>query len=255
MSIEEENNQDSSTPSETDQSGPDQPPPGEPGFPLYTYLLTACIVAVAIVQFTTDGSIWETGRSTHMTGFIKDNFRHGEYWRILTGATAHVNIIHIFFNSMALVSFGKLIEMLSNRAHLVTVFLISAIGGGIMSLILNPQGNSVGASGGIIGLLGYLVVYSMRRKQFLAPEFRRSLLFNTGFIVVYGIALYQLIDNYAHLGGFLAGAAYALVQVPGDPHVDPRPVGAAGELAGLVSLGIFIAASIFSILILTGLVL
>ena len=76
----------------------------------------------------------------------------------------------------------------------------------------------------------------MRRKQFLAPEFRRSLLFNTGFIVVYGVALYQLIDNYAHLGGFLAGAVYALVQVPGDPHVDPRPVGAAGELAGLVSL-------------------
>ena len=123
MSIEEENNHEG-TSSEADESGPDQPPPAEPGFPLYTYLLTACIVAVAIVQFTTDGSIWETGRSTSITGFIKDNFRQGEYWRILTGATAHVNIIHIFFNSMALVSFGKLIEMLSNRAHLVIVFLI-----------------------------------------------------------------------------------------------------------------------------------
>jgi membrane associated rhomboid family serine protease len=253
MSIEEENNQDS-TQSEADESGPDQPPPVEPGFPFYTYLLAACIVVVAIVQFTTDGSIWETERSTRITGFIKDNFRHGEYWRILTGATAHINIIHIFFNSTALVSFGKLIELLSNRAHLATVFLISAIGGGIMSLILNPQGNSVGASGGIIGLLGYLVIYSMRRKQFLAPEFRRSLLFNTGFIVVYGIALYQIIDNYAHLGGFLAGAFYTLFQVPGDPHVDPRPVGTAAELVGLVSLGIFIAASIFSILMLTGFV-
>jgi membrane associated rhomboid family serine protease len=254
MSMEEENRRDGAQ-SETAESMPDQPSLVEPGFPLYTYLLTACIVAVAIVQFTTDGSIWDTGRSTRITGFIKNNFRHGEYWRILTGATAHVNIIHIFFNSMALVSFGKLVEMLSNRAHLAIVFVISAIGGGVMSLVLNPQVNSVGASGGIIGLLGYLVVYSMRRKQFLAPEFRRSLLFNTGFIVVYGIALYQIIDNYAHLGGFLAGAFYALFQVPGDPHVDPRPVGTASELAGLVSLGIFIAASIFSILMLTGLVL
>ena len=251
--MEEENSQDG-TQSEAEESARDQPPPMKPDFPLYTYLLTACIVAVAVVQFTADGSIWETERSTLITGFIKDNFRRGEYWRILTGASAHINIIHIFFNSMALVSFGKLIEMLSNRAHLAIVFLISAIGGGIMSLILNPQGNSVGASGGIIGLPGYLVIYSMRRKQFLAREFRRSLLFNTGFILIYGIALYQLIDNYAHLGGFLAGAIYALFQVPGDPHIDPRPVDTAAELAGLAALGVFIAVSIFSILMLTGVV-
>ena len=55
--------------------------------------------------------------------------------------------------------------MLSNRAHLAIVFLLSAIGGGILSLVSQPDGISVGASGGIVGLIGYLAVYAFRRRQ------------------------------------------------------------------------------------------
>jgi len=157
-------------------------------------------------------------------------------------------------NGYALFSFGRLVELLSNRAHLPAVFLLSVIGGNILSLIFLPQGGSVGASGGVVGLLGYLVVYSFRRRQFLAPEFMRSLLINTGIMIVFGISLYQVVDNYAHLGGFLAGAAYALIQVPGDPYRDPREAGKTADVAGLAALGIFAAISIFSILLITGVV-
>lgn len=215
----------------------------------YTYALLACIIAAAVIQQVVG---WE--KSAIIAAFDKDQFRHGEYWRMLTGTALHANPVHIFMNAYALFSFGKLVEILSNRAHLPIIFLLSAIGGGILSLIFMPGGGSIGASGGIIGLLGYLVVYSFRRRQFLAREFIRSLLINIGIMIVFGISLYQIIDNYAHLGGFLTGAVYALIQVPGDPYKDPREAGKAVDMAGLVALGIFAATSIFSILLITGVV-
>ena len=220
-----------------------------PVTPYYTYALVACIIAAALTQLAVG---WE--KSAIIAAFDKVLFRQGEYWRILTGSALHANPVHIFMNAYALLSFGKLVELLSNRAHLPIIFLLSAIGGGILSLIFMPGGGSIGASGGIIGLLGYLVIYSFRRRQFLAREFIRSLLINIGIMIVFGISLYQVIDNYAHLGGFLTGAAYAFFQVPGDPYKDPREAGKTVDLAGLVALGIFAATSIFSILLITGVV-
>jgi membrane associated rhomboid family serine protease len=225
------------------------PVPVPPVTPYYTYALMACIIAVAITEMAIG---WE--RAAEVAAFDKDLFRHGEYWRMLTGSALHLNLTHIVLNAYALYIFGKLVELLSNRAHLPLIFLLSAIGGDILSIICMPEGGSVGASGGIVGLLGYLVVYSLRRKQFLAPAFIKNLLLNTGIMIVFGIAFYQAIDNFGHLGGFLTGAAYALIQVPGDPYKDPREAGPAVSWAGLTAFGIFAATSIFSILLITGVV-
>jgi membrane associated rhomboid family serine protease len=81
----------------------------------------------------------------------------------------HGGILHIFFNGQALLGFGGLIEYLSNRAHLLIVFVLAIIGGGLCSLFFMPDGNSVGASGGIMGLIGYLAIYGFRRKRQLPP--------------------------------------------------------------------------------------
>ena len=222
-------------------------PPGgiQPPFPLYTYILLGCIIAVTAAQLIAglDASILSAG-------FVKTAFlRDHEYWRILTGAALHGGLLHIFFNGYALLSFGRIFEMLANRAHLAIVFLLSAIGGGLLSLYFIPNGISVGASGGIVGLIGYLAIYAFKRRQFISPEFRKSLLINIGFILVFGIILWQSIDNFGHVGGLLTGCIYALVQVPSDPYTDPRDTNSAGHFAGLLSLAVFVAASVFSILL------
>lgn len=139
--------------------------------------------------------------------------------------------------------------MLANRAHLAIVFLLSAIGGGVLSLIFMPHDTSVGASGGIVGLIGYLLVYAFRRRQFISPEFRKNLLINIGFILIYGLVLYKVIDNFGHIGGFITGAVYGLIQIPSDAHVDPRESGPAFEYAGLAAVGIYVATCCFSILL------
>ena len=185
-----------------------------------------------------------------IAGFVKPAFlKNHEYWRILTGGALHADFSHILFNGYALFSFGKTMEFLTNRAHLAIVFLLAVIGGGLMSLAFMPDGISVGASGGIVGLVGYLAVYGFRRRQLLSPEFLKNILINIGIMTVFGIVAYKSIDNFGHLGGLLVGAIYGFIQIPKDLYENPREIGKVTEISGLVALGIFIAVSIFSILL------
>lgn len=229
-------------------------PVSRPPVPVYTIILLGCIAAVFAVQFLTsrDPEFMSVDRySGFVAGFDKQAFLNGhEYWRILTGATVHSGILHVLMNGYAFYSFGKLFEMLSNRAHLAIVFLLSALGGGVLSLIANPDVPSVGASGGIVGLLSYLAVYAFRRRQFIAPAFRKNLLINIGFILVFGLVLYQRIDNFGHIGGLLTGAVYAFLQIPSDEYADPRIAGRVSRTFGIMAIGIYAAASILTILLL-----
>ena len=220
--------------------------------PFYSIILIVCLVVVSLAQLAVDGSdsvLFGGNLSASLAGFDKPAFVSGEYWRILTGAALHGGAIHLLFNCYALYVLGKLIESLSNRAHLAIVFLLAAIGGGVLSLIFLPEGNSVGASGGIVGFLGYLAAYGFIRRKLLSNGFLKGMLFNIGFIAVYGIFLNQKIDNFGHLGGLIVGAIYGFIQIPKDLHIDPREAGNAAQTAGLAALGIFIAVSIFSILL------
>ena len=111
-------------------------------------------------------------RSGMIAGFYKQAFMIGEYWRILTGAALHGGMIHLAFNGYALFVLGRLVETLSNRAHLAIMFLLSAIGGNFMSLDFCPNAtHSIGASGGIIGFLGYLTVYGFYRRKIISNAF------------------------------------------------------------------------------------
>ena len=223
-------------------------PPVIPGIPIYSYILSACIVAVTAVQLYVG-----LPESVEIAGFDKPRFVHAhEYWRILTGAALHGGLLHLFMNSYALYGFGSLMELLSNRAHLAIVFLLSAVGGGLLSLAFLPAGVSVGASGGIVGFVGYLLVYAFRRRQFVSSEFRRSLLINVGFILICGLVLYQVVDNFGHIGGFVAGAVYGLIQIPSDEYVDPRNARSITKIFGAAALGIFFLTSVFSIILLLG---
>jgi membrane associated rhomboid family serine protease len=224
-----------------------------PVVPIYSIIFIISLIVVAAFQIRIDGKdylLFGANVSGQIAGFIKSAFRHGEYWRILTGASVHGGLIHLASNCYAFYVLGKLFETLSNRAHLAIVFLLSAVGGGVLSLLIMPDLDSVGASGGIVGLLGYLAVYGYRRRKLLTSSFLKSMLFNIGFIALYGYALRSYIDNFGHLGGLLTGAIYGFIQIPRDVYKDPRKVSQTTETIGLVALGTFLAVCLFSILLL-----
>lgn len=212
-------------------------------FPYMTVALLVCIAAVFAVQ-----EYVGLDRSLRLAGFDKLAFTFDDqYWRLFTGFVLHGFLVHILMNGYALYIFGRQMEMLSNKAHLANVILISAIAGNILSLIFLPNGLSIGISGGVVGLIGYLAVYSFRRRQFISAKYRKSLLINIGFILLFGIALYNYIDNYGHIGGLVAGAIYGFIQIPSDEYTDPREAGDLVEISGYLSLGLIAATSVFSI--------
>lgn len=226
-----------------------------PKVPVYTYTIIAAIVLVAAIQFVTG-----LDHSVEVAGFDKLRVIHGhEYWRFLTGAALHGGVMHLFFNSYALYSFGRLIEELSNRAHLAIAFLLSAIGGDVLGLVLQPTGVSIGASGGIVGLLGFLAVYAFVRQKFISRQFRNNLLTNIVFIIGFGVFLNYTsasiqVDNFAHIGGLVTGAVYGFLVIPRDEYTDPRVASPAVENLGLLALGIYLATCLFSIALMFGVV-
>ncbi len=239
---------------EVEQTEPEVVQRATPITPYYSIILIGCIVIVSVVQFLTHPEkniLVASENSVLFAGFVKPLFLWGEYWRILTGATLHDGIIHLAFNSYALFVLGKLIEFLSNRSHLPIVFVLSAIGGGVLSLIFLPENPSIGASGGVVGFLGYLTAYGLKRRKLLSNAFLKNMLFNIGFIAVFGIFIMPNIDNFGHLGGLIVGLVYGLIQVPSDLYSDPREASNVTKYAGFATLAIFILTSIFSILLLT----
>jgi membrane associated rhomboid family serine protease len=225
--------------------------------PYFSYVMVGCIVAVFITQMVVDTG-YRAGDgvlslSIQRAGLVKNvMIANGEWWRLLTGGLVHGGLMHIFFNGYALFGFGSLIEYVSNKAHLAIVMLLAILGGALASTFFMPLTPTVGASGGIMGLIGYLAVYGFRRRRQLMPGFLRAMLTNIAFIAAFGIIGFQIIDNFAHMGGLLIGAAYGFLFVPRDLRDDPREVSSAIDILGYVAIAVFVAASIFSILLIKG---
>jgi membrane associated rhomboid family serine protease len=138
-------------------------------------------------------------------GIVKPAIRGGEWWRLFTGTVLHVSPMHFLFNIVALFVLGKMLEVTFHRAYVPLVFVLSALSGSIWSLILLPNTTSVGASGGIMGLLGVLLVFGWTQRHSLPQRLRRGLLISVIYIIVAGLLAYQAIDNPAHVGGLATG--------------------------------------------------
>jgi len=61
-------------------------------------------------------------------------------------------LVHYFINMLALWFVGAAIEMSHGSKAASIIFLLSAVGGSILSAIFLPEYVTVGASGGIFGM-------------------------------------------------------------------------------------------------------
>jgi membrane associated rhomboid family serine protease len=138
----------------------------------------------------------------------------GEWWRVVTTGLMHGNVIHILFNGMALYSLGRVLVALVSPAFLSFVFLFTVVTGSLSSLWLGPGVPSVGASGGILGCLGFLLVVTLKFKKELPGYLRANLVQATIVVAVFGALGNKFIDNAAHAGGLLGGIALGLLAYP-----------------------------------------
>ena len=137
---------------------------------------------------------------------------HGEPWRLLTCLFVHAGLSHLLLNMFSLWLLGLLVEDRVGPLRLGAVYLASGVGGGLASLWWHSNGiNSVGASGAIFGLYGFLLALLVSKKLVLDKSDRRAMLGLVLYLVLSNLlsGLTGNIDNAAHLGGLLTGLLVA----------------------------------------------
>jgi len=179
-----------------------------------TAALVAINVAIFIAMIINGGSLMGfSGRYVIQWG---SNFGpytlSGQYWRLITSTFVHGGILHLALNMWCLWSLGQLSEKLFGHMATAVLYLLTGLGGSLLSIAYEPVRNSVGASGAIFGLAGALLIGIKFGDLKISSGQRRSIFTSLIFFVIFSFSMGGSgnIDNMAHLGGFVAGLIIGL---------------------------------------------
>ncbi|UXV33831.1 rhomboid family intramembrane serine protease [Staphylococcus sp. IVB6181] len=137
-------------------------------------------------------------------GLVHFNVVHGEIYRLITSMFIHFNFEHILMNMLSLFIFGKLVEAIVGHWKMLGIYFISGIFGNIVSLAIDTNSISVGASGAIFGLIGSLFAIMYISKTYTS-KMLMQLIFVLAILTVVSLFIAN-VNIYAHIGGFVGGA-------------------------------------------------
>lgn len=180
---------------------------------------TTILVFALVVMFGVELATHTAGNEIALLqlGALPDNNElRGQYWRLVTYSFLHLNIAHLLLNTLLLVWIGRLVEKRRGLANASAIYGLSVLASAAAILFvhsLHPQmGATVGASGGIFGLLAAALTISYRHNTD-SPEQERRLRIWLWIAVLAGFAISLLpgISLAGHVGGFIVGALLACV--------------------------------------------
>jgi rhomboid protease GluP len=147
-----------------------------------------------------------------------------EWWRLVCPIFLHSGLMHLLFNVYIFVQIAPLLEEEYGADKLFVCYMFCGVGSFVASelvrgFVFHRGVNTVGASGAIFGLVGAALVFGMRRGGQYGGALRSLMLRWTMYFLILGF-LFPGTDNFAHIGGLVAGAAFAAV-VPSGRSRDP----------------------------------
>lgn len=195
------------------------------GFPPFTRTVKALVIACSVIWF----GMFLLGRFgqgaiddliTYYFALTPTDVLHGKIWQLITYSFLHAGPGHVFFNMLSLWMFGSRLEVDWGRQRFLEFYFFSVIGGGLCTVLIsyahvlgmNPNVPTVGASGGIFGLLVAFGVLYARARVYIYGIFPIEARWLA--IIWVGLALYAAIastgtvNEIAHLGGALFGYFY-----------------------------------------------
>ena len=175
--------------------------------PIITYILIAlCLLMFVVSGFGMDSmSLIKYGANLGLL------VKSGEVYRLITYMFLHAGIFHIFFNMYSLSIVGPRVEDFYGKWKYLLIYMISGISGGLLSIAMNGEVISVGASGAIFGLFGALLYFGYNYRGYLGSMIKSQILP----IVIYNLFIGFFIpgiDMWGHIGGLIGGliSAYML---------------------------------------------
>jgi membrane associated rhomboid family serine protease len=177
---------------------------------LGTYPVTTLLMAISIVAYVAD---FFPGIDLRSWGAnIGPLTLSGEYWRLFTAGFLHANILHIGFNMWCLWSLGHLSERLFGKWQTFAIYMITGVGGALLSVAYNHQRSEIGASGAIFGIVGAVMAGVKFGDLAISAGEKRAIFSSVVFFAIFNFmfGLYGNTDNMCHLGGFVTGLLVGL---------------------------------------------
>lgn len=136
-------------------------------------------------------------------------------WQLVTYGFLHASMTHLAFNMFGLWMFGSDLERLWGGKRFQVFYLASVVTAGVVQIIVSgligSDAPTVGASGGLFGLMmGFAMMFPNRRITPLIPPIPMPAWV---FVTLYGAIELGLgvtgtqsgVAHFAHLGGLLGG--------------------------------------------------
>jgi rhomboid protease GluP len=172
----------------------------------------------------------------------------GRYETLVTACFLHAGLVHLAFNMIALWQAGPLVERAVGSARMAPMYLLAGVFGNVLSVLYGwfggTAGMTVGASGAISGVIAAALVVGWRSSGWRAP-LTQAMARWLGFLVLFGV-LSNLgggnIDNAAHVGGAVAGAAIASLWKRGHRYSGAATAGILAACSGVLVACIAIVA-------------
>jgi membrane associated rhomboid family serine protease len=180
-----------------------------------TAVVTWTLIAVNVLLFLVELAKPSIANDWGLLGYAQfgsggplQGIASGQWYRLITSAflppatgLGGLGFIDIVFNLWALYAVGPSLEQLLGRGRFITVYLLSALGGGVAFFLIGPQNVlALGASGAIFGLFGAWLVVS-RRLQIDS----RGILVLIGINLAFSFIYRGTIAWQDHVGGLIVG--------------------------------------------------
>ncbi len=166
-----------------------------------------------------------------------------EPYRLLSAVFVHFGALHFGMNMMSLANLGRSVEPGIGSARFVVAYLVAGVVGFAVNIggdVLFPSkglsvGLTAGASGAVFGAMGLVIGWLLRRRDRRWRTFAIQAVFFAVLVNLLGMS----INNGAHIGGLLCGAAFGFLYA-GNPRPKslllPNIVAITGLVLSIVSL-------------------
>lgn len=179
----------------------------QPPFILGVGLSLLLLMFFALTGGSNEPTLWFLGGRLERSSFVA-----GEWWRAITAATLHADLAHVSGNACFIAVLGWGAAERHGSGVAAFGWLFTAVVGFLVSLVLTDVSLTVGASGGLFGLLGLAALHAFGGAGELAlPRRHRLRTIGSGVLLLAFTAFSPGSNIAAHVGGFAAGGALALV--------------------------------------------
>jgi len=225
------------------------------------FVMGTCSVLYVLTLLASRGDIGMNGLFGFLSPSVESLFlfgatgpglvrQFGRWWTILSASWLHGSAVHIIFNMLSVRQLAPAVAEMYGPGRMVIIYTAGGVAGFALSvfwglylpaipLLGGGGGITIGASACITGLLGAIYYYGHRSGSSMARSYATQSII---FVLIQGVFLGGIINNFAHIGGIAGGYAAARV-------LDPlKPERVDHIVVALVCLGLSLLAVVVSVI-------